>query len=57
MHKVTKIDFTKRKEKDKIIKWINYYTENVLKLDRNNYQIEDNLALLLLIQIILTISG
>ena len=42
------IDFTKRKEKDKIIKWINYYTENVLKLDRNNYQIEDNLALLLL---------
>lgn len=42
------IDFTKRKEKDKIIKWINYYTENILKLDRNNYQIEDNLALLLL---------
>lgn len=42
------IDFTKRKEKDKIIKWINYYTENVLKLDRNNYQIEENLALLLL---------
>ena len=42
------IDFTKRKEKDKIIKRINYYTENVLKLDRNNYQIEDNLALLLL---------
>ena len=42
------IDFIKRKEKDKIIKWINYYTENVLKLDRNNYQIEDNLALLLL---------
>ena len=41
------IDFTKRKEKDKIIKWINYYTENILKLDRN-YQIEDNLALLLL---------
>ena len=42
------IDFTKRKAKDKIIKWINYYTENILKLDRNNYQIEDNLALLLL---------
>lgn len=42
------IDFTKSKEKDKIIKWINHYTEDLLKLDKNNYQIEDHLAILLL---------
>lgn len=42
------VDFKNKDSKESIIKWLNYYTENLLDLSLSNYPIKDNLAILLI---------
>lgn len=41
-------NFASPMAKSKIVEWINYYTEDLLKLTPENYDIDDNLAVMLL---------
>lgn len=41
-------NFASREAKSKIVDWINYYTEDLLQLTPENYDIDDSLAVMLL---------
>lgn len=43
-----RVDFTSETTKENIVKWINHYTEDLLKLNLSNYQIDNSLAMLLI---------